>query len=182
MGQFIGTPLFWGVILILFGAAVVLKAVFRIDIPLGRILIAILLISWGIVLLSGRRFWHGGRWDDGKDSAVFFSGEVVDEGPLKEEYSVFFGSRRIDLREVDLSEGPKIRVNAVFGSIRVTIPDDIPVEVRSETAFGTTRLPDGETAAFGDSAYRNRKAREGSVPITRLETSVVFGSMDVRER
>ena len=97
MAQFFGTPLFWGIILILFGIAVVVKAVFRIDIPLGRILIALVLIVWGVTLLSGRRFWGGGRWEDRRESTVFFSGDITDHGPLREEYGVIFGSRRVDL-------------------------------------------------------------------------------------
>lgn len=52
--NFLSSGLFWGLILVLLGLSVILKSVFHINIPLIKILLAILLIYWGITLLIGK--------------------------------------------------------------------------------------------------------------------------------
>mgnify|MGYP003990967287 FL=1 len=52
---FLFSGLFWGVMLVLFGASMILRAVFNLDIPIFRIIFALVIIYFGVKLLLGRQ-------------------------------------------------------------------------------------------------------------------------------
>ena len=54
-----------------------------------------------------------------------------------------FGEVRLDVRMARLSEGENIlRVNALFGEIKVVIPQGMRVYVESQARFGEVKLPE----------------------------------------
>ena len=164
------SSIFWGVILVLLGISVILKAVFKIDIPVFRVVFAILLIYWGAKILFGDIFHRS------KDHTVIFHNSQFVDSDLKKEYNVVFGRSEINLRNVDLSRGNlKTQINVVFGSSSAYIDPEIPTIIKVDTVFGESTLPDRSINAFGEYVYKSPTYSEGQ-PYLLIEMNVVFGS------
>ena len=181
MGGFFFSGLFWGILLVLFGLSVIARSVLNIDLPLVRIFIAGVLILWGISIISGRPFFRGGRWDEGRQgsSTTVFSDTRYEEGQVRSEYNAIFGQSRVDLRTLEIpAEGIRIDANAIFGSLQIRLPDDRPVRVKADAAFGSVNLPDGQVAAFGDREWVRSAGSGGAVEI---DATGVFGSVQIQD-
>ena len=63
---FLSSGIFWGTIVVIFGISMLLKAVFHIDLPVFRILLGLIVIYFGLRLITG---WHG---CSAETSASFF--------------------------------------------------------------------------------------------------------------
>ncbi|MBN8215299.1 MAG: hypothetical protein J0L75_01595 [Spirochaetes bacterium] len=170
---FLFSAAFWGVIIILFGLAVILKAVFHIDLPIFRILFGVLLIYVGARIIAGGRWLTGGVSTG--HSNVFGSGEMKYDGDSRE-YSCVFSSSTVNLKDLP-AEGAAnpIRTSTVFGKSVILLPKNLDLTVQIHTAFGSTLLPDGTQAPnFGDTLLRTKPGAPGT-PKTRLEVNTVFG-------
>ncbi|MFC1887332.1 hypothetical protein ACFLYK_00830 [Candidatus Cloacimonadota bacterium] len=170
--NFIWSGLFWGIILVLFGLSVILKSVLNIDIPIFKIVFALILIYLGIKMLTGPSH-------KSKDTVIFDKGRI-NINLAKDEYNVVFGSGIIDLRDLkDLPKNMSKEINIVFGSGRIYLPENIPVKLKVDTVFGESRLPDGKTEFFGE--YRYQKGENFTDDTLFLEINVVFGSVVVED-
>jgi len=170
--------LFWGVVIILFGISLILKS-FKIDLPVVKIFFAFFFIYLGIRLFIGKEFSiFSGRED--KQSVVF--GEktmsIVEDG---KEYNVVFSGAKFDLRGMDIPEGKtvKIDLNTVFGGSQVIVSRNLPIHVQSHTVFAGTKMPDGNTSAFGNLTY-DYDSIKNAQPRLILETNTVFGGLQIR--
>ncbi|URA10166.1 LiaF domain-containing protein [Thermospira aquatica] len=144
---------FWGVLFILFGLSLILKSFFNIDLPLFRIGLAIFLIYLGLGLI----FQSPWRWGKGEGyvvregserSWVFASAEIgLDEGAST--FNAIFSSVEADFSSLQPEEKRVIQCNAVFGSIEVTLPRDVPVRVEGHAVFGSVEFPDKRSVSFG---------------------------------
>src|SRR4030042_7164463 len=104
----------WGLVLILIGLAIIFRVVF--DVNLLRIIIAVLIILFGIRILVGKN-WMPERSQ--KEHDTFFSDRTYSEIPEdKTEYNVIFGKSVYDFTGHDsiLREPVKIKINVVFGA------------------------------------------------------------------
>lgn len=168
--NFIWSGVFWGVVLVLLGFSVILKSVLNIDIPVIKIVFALILIYLGIRLLAGPSLKNKGLF--------FFDRSKIKVNIEKDEYNVIFGSGEIDLRDLaELKHNSKREINIIFGSGRVILPENIPVEIKTDTVFGESKFPDGKTDFFGEYHYSKNSELEGNVLL--LEINVVFGSIRV---
>ena len=156
--NFIFGNFFWGLFFILLGLSVFLKA-FNIYLPLVRVLIAILIIMFGIKLLFGIKYRHYHKpKPDAKENSIIYSSS-------RNEYSIIFSSGVIDFS--DLPENAKdIEINVVFGSGTVILPDSLAVNINPTSIFGATILPPKMTIA-----------QENPVEI---ESTVVFGRLEYK--
>lgn len=99
----------WGIVLILIGLSIILQLVFKINIPVFRIVIAFLLIYAGIRgLVGGNWFRHD------NDSVVFEERGLKPSGGR--EYSVVFGKGVVEAVQPLPEKGDRFEVNTVFGS------------------------------------------------------------------
>jgi predicted membrane protein len=171
---FLFSGIFWGVVLILVGVSLIIRIVFNINIPVFRIVLALILIYLGLQVLLG------GTWTrSGSSSVIFQSGDLKITGE-SHKYSVVFGSSRIDASMPLAKENDKLEVNTIFGSSVLEVPSDIPVLIKVSAAFSSAKMPDGNLVSFGDYTYKN-KAFDKSAPYRFIKASVVFGSMTIRE-
>ncbi len=53
---FLASGVFWGSVIILFGISIILNSVFGISIPVFKIVLALILIYFGISILAGKAF------------------------------------------------------------------------------------------------------------------------------
>ncbi|RLC50453.1 MAG: hypothetical protein DRZ79_04365 [Candidatus Cloacimonadota bacterium] len=167
--------LFWGVLLILLGFSIVIKAIFKIDIPVIKIVFALLLIYWGIKILFGFNIGH-----HSSGNAIFEESKFK-ASKSKNEYNLVFGNGEIDLSELDVSQkNAYSEVNIVFGSGDIYINPSVPTIIKVSSVFAETRLP-GKTINFiGDYVYKS-KDFSPEEPHLYLKLNVVFGSARVKE-
>jgi hypothetical protein len=166
---------FWGVFLILLGAAIILKALYHINIPVFRIFIALLIIAFGI------KFLLGGTGLSRRKGAIAFEEGVVEGSESQKEYNVMFGKGVIDLRQVQIGEkNMRVEINVVFGVAAVRINPDTPAQIRTNTAFGGVRMPDESNAAFGTYVF-NSKGYDAQKPHLIINANVIFAGMEISQ-
>jgi predicted membrane protein len=166
---------FWGVLLIIIGVLLVIKYVFNIQFPVGRIVIAVLFIYFGLRLLLGNQ----GMFCCGKSSCsnyTAFSDREFKYSPSENEYRCVFGSSRLDLSDVQIAENKTIELSVAFGEFRVKINRNSNVEIISNTAFGSTFTQDNSVNGFGERTFRMPGFNE-ALPRLTIKTNVAFGSM-----
>ena len=174
--MFLFSGVFWGCFIVLLGVAVVLKAVFHIDLPIFSIFWGLFLVAVGVSLIMGGRLVGKGIRSD--SAIVFGSGELRYE-PAITEYSVVFSSGRTDLGKAP-EGGSGLKVNAVFARNEVILPAKIDALLVIHTAFGATTLPDGSDAShFGETSWRTKPGAKGA-PKWRIEINTVFGQTELR--
>lgn len=175
------TKIFWGGLIILFGISIIINSVFKINFPFFKVFIALIIIFFGFRLLFGSFGFKMNNNDAGENSTVFGSTkaqvEIID-GDL--EYNSVFGSQIIDFREVkSITDESEIEINAVFGSVKVYLPDNVNIKLKASSAFGSVRTPEGEMINFGDTKKTFTKGSNASKTMY-VEASAVFGSVELR--
>jgi predicted membrane protein len=179
--DFMFKGLFWGVVLILFGACLILNILFKTDIPFFRILIALLIIYFGLRILTGGGFSrHNYTYTSRHDNTVIFgnsNSKASSSG--RGEYNTVFGSQTIDLSDI-LSDSAShdIEVNSVFGEEIVFIGKDQNVSAKLSAAFGSVITPDGNQVSFGDLNYRSPNF-DDSKPVLTIRANAVFGNVKI---
>lgn len=172
-----GSALFWGLLLIVLGLSLVFKIVFNVDFPLFRIFIAFILIFIGIKFLVGS---FGNIHVNSNDNDVFFGEKKYRHFDDRKDYNVMFGKATYDFRDIDLdNEVKKVKISTVFGGTEIKLPENLPVKITVETAFGGANLPNGNTAVFGSTYYESPNL-DTSKPYLSIKADVVFGGFDVR--
>lgn len=173
------SSLFWGILLIVIGASLLLKIAFNWDFSIFRVVIAFVLIYFGIWLFIGKDFSLFS--DNNNDAQVVFSEKTITHVENGKEYNIAFGGAKFDLRNMDFPDSAAIRIeiNTVFGGSQVFLRPDIPVSVKSNTAFAGTKMPNGNTSAFGSLNYENDTAKRSS-PRLIIETNTVFGGIQIK--
>jgi predicted membrane protein len=171
--------LFWGIVLILIGLSILIKIIFNIDFSIMRILVAFLFVYLGIKILVGKDFslFHNSK----NGNNVLFSERTFKEVVDGKEYNVVFGAGKFDLSDLVIPDSQIVRVklNTTFGGSLVIINPRVPFRIDSNTAFGGTKMPNGNTTAFGSLNYENDTAK-ASKPKLIIETNTVFGGLQVR--
>jgi hypothetical protein len=174
------SSIFWGIILILIGLSLILKVVFHVDFPFFKFLFAFFLIYLGIRIFIGKDFRLFS--DAGDDQTVVFSQRTITHVEDGKEYNVIFGNGIFDLRNLAFSQDEEvnIKLNTIFGSSEVLIIDSIPLEIKAHTVFAGSKMPDGNTTAFGESEYSSTGHHQP--PNLRIEANTVFGGFLVKKR
>jgi predicted membrane protein len=167
--------LFWGGILILWGITLVLKALFKIDIPFFRILLAAILIYFGLkLLISG--------WGGKNGSRTAFNRTHVTVHNTVSQHDVIFGSSDIDLRNIELEEkNARAEVDVIFGSANILVDQQTPVKIYLDTVFGDCRVDGKNIGPFGKSIYTTESFKEGEYYLE-VELDIVFGSARITNR
>lgn len=168
---FLFSGIFWGLLLVLIGVAIVVKAVFHVNIPILRLFFAFLFIYIGVRLLLGSCSW---RRPSGCCGPVVVT-DRAESG--SREYNTVFGKRTIDLTGVELKDkDERVECNAVMGALKINIKSSTPTVVEGNAVFGDIRLPDGDDFSFGSRTYRN-EAYAPDKPHLRIQVNAVFGNV-----
>jgi hypothetical protein len=173
------SSIFWGIILILVGLSLILKVIFHVDFPFLKFFFAFFLIYLGIRVFIGKDFRLFS--DAGDEQTIVFSQRTITRVENGKEYNVIFGNGIFDLRNLPDStdEKTEIKLNTVFGSTELLISDSISLEIKAHTVFAGSKMPDGNTTAFGESKYNNRGI---SQPLDlKIESNTVFGGFIVKK-
>jgi predicted membrane protein len=174
------TGIFWALIFILIGLCLIIKIVFNVEFSIFRILFAFFFIYLGIKLFVGRDF---NMFHDNKDEgSVIFSQKTISEVVDGKEYNVIFGGGKIDLSHFTVPEGQEvhIKLNTIFGGTQLYINPEIPIQIESQTVFGGTKMPNGNSAAFGSLRYENDSVKV-SKPRFYIDSNTVFGGLQIKQ-
>jgi predicted membrane protein len=173
-----GTGLFWGIILIVIGLSIIFRIVFNVGI--FRIVIAILIILFGIKVLIGKPNLFFSHNDENQ---VIFGEKFVQSDPANNsEYNTIFGKSVYDFRQIiSLSPGrTKIKVNTIFGDTEILLPESIPVKIKADAVFGSATMPNGNAVAFGTVKYNSENSDTSSTYLY-IEGAVIFGSLEIKK-
>jgi hypothetical protein len=172
-----GPGLFWGLIFLFLGIALIIKVIFKLDIPVFRLFIALVLIFIGIRMLVGRTWFYHGHVEANE---VIFGEKTFKPVDLGfREYNTVFGNSVFDFSEIDSTLLPKsLKISTIFGGSQIILPKNVPVELKGSAVFGSLRLPDGHTAVFGSTEYHSPGSTSTNPPLM-LEVAVVFGEIQV---
>lgn len=174
-----GPSLFWGLLLVVLGLSLIFKIVFNIDFPLFKIVIAFVLIYFGVKLLFGSFNGPNPNFET-KENDVVFGEKHFSDPKSHKDYSVVFGKGVFDLRDFDLKgENQRIKISTVFGGSVLKINKDMPIRIRVESAFAGADLPNGNSAAFGSTTYTS-PSFDAEKPFLDIKLEVVFGGCEVR--
>jgi hypothetical protein len=176
---FLFTPVFWGVVLVLWGCAIVLNVLFHLNIPVFRILVALIIIFVGIQLLFG---WQGKAWYyvHTDENNVIFGQSTRNATPLTKEYNIIFSNGELKVTEPNPEwVNSKMEVNTIFGSGFITINPEIPAKIVTTAAFGRIITPDKQQSVMGDHVYQTPALKENQ-PYLLIKATVVFGNMEVQ--
>ncbi len=170
-----------GAFLVLMGTSIILKG-FGINIPFFRFAFAALVIFIGIrILFPGKSVTCCGGPIQTTGRETMFAESRLEGTDMAGEYSVIFGSSKMDLTKVEIKDKPvSIKLDVVFGGSEIKIDASKPVKISASAVFGGVSLPNGSAAAFGSSAYSTPSYKEGS-PAIELEVNAVFGGVEIRQ-
>lgn len=156
--------LFFGLLFIILGLDIILRFFFKISIPLMKILFAFFFIYLGVSILVGRplfgTFYCHTRGENA-DAFGEYSYNLKDKEISKEKISVIFGSKRVDLSGMKV-KGKKasIKVECIFGEMKVRLDKDIPIRISGSSAFGQLVLPGNNRISFGSNKYSSKNFSE----------------------
>jgi hypothetical protein len=201
------TGLIFGIFVILIGLSIIIKVVFKIDIPVFKVCLGLFFLYLGIRMIFGgmscsRHYDSGGSFfcskhfsvynenderektviidKEGHADTTYSNSEPSDFKGKKKQYDIVFGSSVIDLRELILKEKiTTVNINTVFGSSKVLLNKNTPYKISTDVVFGSARLPDGNSAGFGDSKI-TAGIFDDTTKYLNIKISVIFGSADIR--
>jgi len=172
-----GGGLILGIILILIGASLIVKAVFHIDIPMVKVIIAFLFIFVGIKILVGN--WDTHVFRSGPNDVILGQATFVHEHVVPKEQNIIFGHGTIDFRQVDINLLPaEIEINNVFGGCDILIKKELPVKIKIDAAFAGVSLPNENTTVFGSSFYQTSSFDE-TKPYLLIKANAVFSGLKI---
>jgi predicted membrane protein len=171
---FIFSEVFWGVLLIIIGASVVIKAIFHVSIPIFPLIVAFILIYGGIRILMG----NFGLTNP--PNTVLFNDATIEVTNPAATYNVLFGRGVIDLTKIDFTkETLKVNINTIFGGGVVRLNPETPVRIVANSAFAEAKLPDGNRIQFGNVVYQSKNYQATGQNSLLIEVNVVFGGLEI---
>lgn len=170
------TNVIGGTILILLGLSILLKALFGIDIPLSRFVMAGLLIYAGVSLLSGPKM-HCTKED--KKNIVFDEQTIMVTGSHPSCFNICFGKVTLDCTDITPSPNSPLMVSVTCGAATIKINKNMPVKIVINTCLANVELPTTDTVAVGTYTYLSHDPL--IKPLLTIEATIVMGSLKVEQ-
>lgn len=172
-----GHALFWGLLLILIGLNIILRIVFNLNFPLLKIIIAFAFIYIGLKILLG----GSGIFTSSKNkNDVFFKEQKYSVLSDNNDYNVVFGKGIFDFRNITVSEAKRnIKISTIFGASLIKLNNSIPVRIKVDAAFAGVKLPNGNSAVFGNT-YFESPGLDIREPYLDIKVEAVFSAVEVK--
>lgn len=157
--------LFWGIIVIAFGAAILVKHIFNLDFPVIKVVfgVALILIGIKVLLFKGSQ----SSCESGDKSNVVFGERTMYYSVDNNEYNSIFSSSVLDLTKIETTNDKKIKVSCVFGNMKIIINQQTKLIIDSDVVFGSISNPDENTA------------NDSNQVILKLKADAVFGNIKI---
>jgi predicted membrane protein len=172
------SKLFWGIVIILIGFSMILNHVFKVDIPFFKVIIALVIIYFGVSMLMGSFGVKVSK--QGEHTSVFttqrIKSELIDRD---EEFNCVFGNMEIDLRHAEIRGNEhELEINSVFGSTKVFLPEGVRFRLKSSAFLGNVKTPTGNQSSIGES--KTSLGDETAEKTIWIEANAVFGNIVIR--
>ncbi len=155
-GGFMARNIFWGIVFILIGIAVVANHYFGLHIPVVNTVIAIALIAAGIQIVFGGCHGHMHDWHSHDWNGLGYQVIKYEPGSGDKKYDLHFKGFTIDLDGVTLDKGNvRIDITGSFGGGAVLLNPSVPARIDADISFGGVTFPDGSVIGFGKGAYES---------------------------
>jgi hypothetical protein len=106
--------------------------------------------------------------------------EVTDVADLEDTYALGAGSMVLDLRELEVAEGPvEVDARVTFGELIVYVPDGVHVRGDARVAFGEVMDFGRSTGGISPSVELDEPSPDGG-EVLELDLRVAFGQIEVR--
>jgi predicted membrane protein len=163
----LNSGLFWGIIIIVLGAAILIKHLFNLDFPVVKVVFGVALILIGLKVLVFKGSDKCFTTSD-KNNVVFGEKNMYYTAD-NNEYNAVFSSSVLDLSNIPQSNENRIKVSCVFGSIKIIINQKTKLIIDSDVVFGSISNPDENTVSDSNQIIIKMKAEAvfGSIKIVR---------------
>lgn len=178
--------MFWAVLFISIGMILLLQTIFKIELPIFRILFGIFLIYIGVKFIFGS-FGHRVSYFKvdkiSTDTQSIFSQNELKakkaDGQINRKYSTVFGSSTLDLRGLTAEElAQEIKVENAFGKTEVLTDATTPIKAQVESGFASVIIRGQKVANFGDSDFQSPDYSSDK-PALKLKIEAAFGEVVV---
>lgn len=170
-----------GLLLILAGLSLVVKALFGVHFPVARTLLAVALLYAGIKLLIANR-------TDGNNSRTkeIVFGEAVIDRPSNEiqHYQILFGKAVFDFSSLTpdmLSSLTPLNIRVVFGGGFLILPAGFPAEIRYNLVFAGGHGPSPDHPFIGSRTLLLGRPDDTGRMWT-IHVDVLFGGLHIEQR
>lgn len=169
----------WGLGFITLGALILINAFFGLNIPVFKILLALLLIYAGVsMLISPPRtqtfFSHTHGWQHSQH--VVFNKRTFKDNQAGDSYNITFGQGTIDLSKTRFDEPATVDININFGSGILRLNPEVPTLVTANVTFGKVTFPNKEEISMGAYTFNSHP---DATPIMVIQANVTFGSLEI---
>lgn len=141
----INSGLFWGILIIVMGAAILVKHIFNMNFPVIKVVFGVALILIGLRLLVFKE--HRMKCQTNDSNNVVFGERSMYYTVDNNEYNAVFSSTILDLTKIKASDDARIKVSCVFGDMKILINQQTKLIIDSDVVFGSISNPDENTVA-----------------------------------
>jgi predicted membrane protein len=175
--KMIFTTLFFGTLFILWGASLIIEALFGIGLPLGKLIFSCLLIYVGILLIKGLNPAPANH------KTILFGKETIRElhSSHYTEYKIVFGQGIIDLSNlaIESSGTTTIKVFVLFGNAQIRLNPAVATTIKADAILSAIELPDQSTISLGSYLYKSDMSNE--LPQLHIDVTGIFSAIEVRK-
>ena len=159
--------LFWGVIIIVLGVAILVKHIFNLDFPVVKVVLGVALILFGLKVLVFKGSNPVCKPDDKNN--VVFGERTMYYSVDNNEYNSVFSSTVLNITKLDSAQDNKIKVTCVFGNMKIIINKQTKLIIDSDVVFGSISNPNDNTESDSNQIVLKMKAEAvfGNIKIVR---------------
>lgn len=171
------TTLFFGTLFILWGASLIIEALFGISLPLGKLIFSCLLIYAGILLIKGLNPAPANH------KTILFGKETVHglHSNHYNEYKIVFGQGIIDLSNIILEpQGTtSIKIFVLFGNAQIRFNAAVATTIKADAVLSAIELPDQSTISLGTYLYKSDNSTDQ--PRLHIDITGIFSAVEVKK-
>jgi predicted membrane protein len=174
----------WAILFIAIGVILLLQSVFKIDLPILKILFGIFLIYMGVKVIAGSFGHKISYFKVNKittETESIFSENTLksknNDGQVNRKFSTVFGSSKLDLSSLTDEElGNEIKIDNAFGKTIIQTNAAIPIKATVETGFAKVTIRGQSTSQFGETVIQTPDY-SSEKPALILQIDAAFGEV-----
>lgn len=178
--------MFWAVLFISVGVILLIQTVFKIELPVLRILFGIFLIYMGLKIIFGsfghRMSYFKVHKISSDTESIFTQNDMKaksSDGVVNRKFSTVFGSSSLDLRGLSAEElSQEIKIDNAFGRTVVLTDSATPVKAKVDTGFASVTIRGQKIASFGEADFQTPDYSSDK-PALKLNIDAAFGEVVV---
>ena len=178
--------MFWAVLFISVGIILLIQTVFKIELPIMRILIGVFLIYMGFKVIAGS-FGHRMSYfrvnKISTDTESIFSQNDMKvkkaDGQINRKFSTVFGNSNLDLRGLGIEDlSQEIKIDNAFGRTNVLTDSATPIKAHVDTGFASVTIRGQKISSFGEADFKTPDYSSDK-PALKLDIDAAFGEVVV---